>query len=253
MSALNLLCDYGSDDTSDESDKDNSIPLKKPKLPTPNLSGVSTVVLSEEHIDDPSLHNGRIRTFSHVRGNWATFVYIEYPNKDKLLKIINKLHTVLTTIDESCIVCEDVHLSLSRTFVIRYHMIKPFTTSLQEVLSNIESFELNFDSVEVYCNEEKTRTFLALGVDAISHEYLINIVEKIDNILGDFKLPKFYENPLFHMSILSINGNKKEVISKNLPYLNDIFNHQKNKILNPVNIRKVNCKSGNKVYQYCIK
>lgn len=55
------------------------------------------------------------------------------------------------------------------------------------------SFELNFDSVEVYCNEEKTRTFLALGVDALCHEYLINIVEKIDNILGDFKLPKFYE------------------------------------------------------------
>lgn len=29
MSALNLLCGYGSDDTSDDSDKDNSIPLKK--------------------------------------------------------------------------------------------------------------------------------------------------------------------------------------------------------------------------------
>lgn len=55
------------------------------------------------------------------------------------------------------------------------------------------------------------------------------------------------------MSILSINGNKKEVILKNLQYLNEIFKYQKNKILNPVNIIKVNCKSGNKVYQYCFK
>ncbi|CAH2091127.1 unnamed protein product [Euphydryas editha] len=252
MSALNLLRDYGSDDTSDESDKDNSVILKKPKLPTPNLSGVS-VVLSEEHVDDPSLHNGRTRTFSHVRGNWATFIYVEYPNKEKLFKIIHKLYTVLTTIDESCIVCEDVHISLSRTFVLKYHMIKSFTTSLQKVLSNIERFDLNFDSVEVYCNEEETRTFLALGVDAIGHGYLINIVKEIDNLLGDFKLPKFYENPSFHMSILSVNGNKKEEISRNLHYLNDIFIHQTNKIVDPVNINKVNCKSGNKVYQYCIK
>lgn len=27
--------------------------------------------------DDPSLHLGRVRTFPHVRGNWATYIYIQ--------------------------------------------------------------------------------------------------------------------------------------------------------------------------------
>lgn len=56
----------------------------------------------------------------------------------------------------------------------------------------IFSFELGFESVEVYCNEEKTRTFIALKADFIAHRQLIDITKKIDKILEDFKLPQFY-------------------------------------------------------------
>ncbi|EFN74479.1 UPF0406 protein CG16790, partial [Camponotus floridanus] len=31
----------------------------------------------EEVIDNPSDHDGRIRSFKHERGNWATLVYID--------------------------------------------------------------------------------------------------------------------------------------------------------------------------------
>ncbi|XP_050351668.1 U6 snRNA phosphodiesterase 1-like isoform X2 [Nymphalis io] len=252
MSALAYIRDYGSEEeTSEDSEKEDSEHCKKLKLPTPNLSGVS-VVPSEDHIDDPSLHSGRTRSFPHVRGNWATFIYVEYPNKENLFQIIAKLEAIVTSFDESCIVCEDVHISLSKTFVLRYHMIKSFTSTLQNVLSNNNSFVLNFDSVEVYCNEEKTRTFIALGVDAISHAYLNNILKQIDSLLDDFKLPTFYENPSFHMSILSVIGNKKELLLKNFNNLYDIFIQHKY-ILKSENINKVNCKSGNKIYQYCLK
>ncbi|XP_046968533.1 U6 snRNA phosphodiesterase 1-like isoform X2 [Vanessa cardui] len=252
MSALAYICDYGSEEeTSEDSDKEGFDNLKKVKLPTPNLSGVS-VVSSEEHIDDPSLHNGRTRSFPHIRGNWATFIYVEYPNKENLFQIIEKLESLVKSVDESCLVCEDVHISLSKTFVLRYHMIKSFTSTLQNLLSNNNSFVLNFDSVEVYCNEENTRTFIALGVDALSHAYLNNILKQIDSLLDDFKLPTFYESPSFHMSILSVNGNKKELLLKILNNLYDIFIQQKY-ILKPESINKVNCKSGNKIYQYCLK
>lgn len=46
------------------------------KLPAPDLSKV-TVVLSETHVDNPEVHGGRARSFPHVRGNWATFVYVK--------------------------------------------------------------------------------------------------------------------------------------------------------------------------------
>lgn len=48
----------------------------RPKLPVPNLSKVA-VVPSYEHKDNPELHGGRTRSFPHVRGNWATFVYVQ--------------------------------------------------------------------------------------------------------------------------------------------------------------------------------
>ena len=34
-----------------------------------------------EFIDDPNLHDNRIRSFAHVRGNWASYIFID-PNKD---------------------------------------------------------------------------------------------------------------------------------------------------------------------------
>lgn len=42
----------------------------------PNLSHIPAVSV-EQHIDNPDLHNGRVRSFPHVRGNWATFVYVK--------------------------------------------------------------------------------------------------------------------------------------------------------------------------------
>jgi len=31
----------------------------------------------ERHVqDDPALHDGRIRSFAHERGNWASLIYI---------------------------------------------------------------------------------------------------------------------------------------------------------------------------------
>lgn len=48
----------------------------RPKLPAPDLSKVS-VVPSETHLDDPQQHGGRSRSFPHVRGNWATFVFVK--------------------------------------------------------------------------------------------------------------------------------------------------------------------------------
>ena len=35
------------------------------------------VMHHEEIVDDPSQHNGRIRSFKHERGNWSTLVYID--------------------------------------------------------------------------------------------------------------------------------------------------------------------------------
>lgn len=85
--ALSLLTSYGDDSSDDdvpgcrvstkrtlkECDEDGDN-VKKIRLPVPNLTIRGCVY--EEHSDNRHLHDGRIRSFPHERGNWATYAYI---------------------------------------------------------------------------------------------------------------------------------------------------------------------------------
>ncbi|XP_041987086.1 U6 snRNA phosphodiesterase [Aricia agestis] len=255
MSGLSLICDYGESDGSEENENDDLETFKsvgfRTKLPAPDLSKVS-VIKTEEHIDNPDQHGGKIRSFSHVRGNWATFVFIKYPDLESLNIITENFANQIESIGLECKKCDDFHISLSKTFVLKYHLIAPLTESLQEVFNTCDSFELGFHSIAIYCNEEETRTFVALKADIYSSRGLLMITQKIDNILVEYKLPQFYDDPSFHMSILYVNGNKKNELTKILERLNGVFvKYEKN--IGSVIINKIECKSGNKYFQYYLQ
>ncbi|KAJ8713498.1 hypothetical protein PYW07_013868 [Mythimna separata] len=254
MSALSYICDeYGSDSEDSETDnKDNELIKLRSKLPAPNLSKVP-VVSSDTHTDDPQLHGGRTRSFPHVRGNWATFVYVNYIQQtDVVSDLIDKLEEVILTKVESCHRCDDFHISLSKTFVLKYHLISTFQLSLQKCFTNIESFDLGFAAVKVYCNEDRSRTFISLDVDSFTHKHLLNVSKKLDEVLTEFQLPTFYENPMFHMSVLWVNGDKKSELDSILDALNELLYQEIEKSLKTVLIETINCKSGNKYFQYSL-
>ncbi|KAJ2944378.1 hypothetical protein O0L34_g18380 [Tuta absoluta] len=251
MSGLAYICGYGYGSNSDEDEEYVPVNRKRQKLPPPDLSKVP-VVPKDEHTDDPALHGGRSRAFPHERGNWATFVYIKYPEDDDFHKLVAKLQLAVVSID-SCQKTEDIHVSLSKTVVLSYHLITPFTTSLQVALGNFKSFDLGFDSVKVYCNEERTRTFIALKADLFSNTYLQEVTQKIDKVLEEYKLPTFYEDPSFHMSILWVNGDKQDELSMILPQLNEIVTQDLGKTLMSVPVNQVICKTGNKFFQYSLQ
>ncbi|CAD0200836.1 unnamed protein product [Chrysodeixis includens] len=248
MSALSSLCEYESN--SDDSDSDLSSPkrLKRSKLPVPNLSKVAVVPL-DSHKDDAVLHEGRKRSFPHVRGNWATFVYVNY-HVDTLFELIEKLQEVVTARIGLCHHCENFHISLSRTFVLKYHLISPLSTSLQKALSGIDSFHLGFAAVKIYSNDENSRTFISLDVDPFAQKHLLNLTKKVDVVLNEFQLPTFYEKPSFHMSVLWVNGNKKSELESILEELNELFYENIEKSPASFLVDTVNSKSGNnnKVY-----
>ncbi|KAJ0178280.1 hypothetical protein K1T71_006103 [Dendrolimus kikuchii] len=249
MSALSYISEYSSQ--SEESDcETQEIVWKRPRLPIPDLSFVSSAE-EDIQIDLPHLHGGRIRSFPHVRGNWPTFVYVNYDGDSyHCLKAVNKLKDIViahsTTQDWQ--ICEDFHISLSRTVVLKYHWINTFNKSLQKALSDFLSFDIYFSSVKVYCNEENSRTFISLEVDILCQKYLTNISKEVDKLLAEFKLPIFYEKPSFHMSILWANGNKKSDICKIVEELNDVLNQEMSS--RTVHVDKVLCKIGNKLFQY---
>ncbi|KPI97367.1 UPF0406 protein C16orf57-like [Papilio xuthus] len=254
MSGLLYICDYGNNSESDESEVDNKLPkLKRPeKLPVPNLSHIPAVPV-EQYTDNPNLHNGRVRSFPHVRGNWATFVYIKYQDEGSLLNFATKLQTLLLEVKNLLNLCDDFHLSLSKTVVLNYHTIVPFTQSLKEVLCDIERFYLGFDNIEVLCNDEKTRTFIVLKADYFSVKSLNSLVKKVDAVLGEFKLEKFYEDPSFHISLLWMKGDHKEKLETLLDNANEVISAEVVKKNESVLIDKVYCKSGNKFYQYSLE
>lgn len=48
-------------------------------------------------------------------------------------------------------------------------------------------------ALNTYSNSEESRTFLALSVDNFYIEMVLNLLQKINKVMVDFKLPTFYE------------------------------------------------------------
>lgn len=272
--ALNLLSIYdsNSDDSEDEipgpkvsvkrtlpSSLDEGNSCKKlttvdhrKRLPPPTAlleyfkSDVVTDLEKESEID----HEGRIRSFPHERGNWASFVYILV---DPSASIKSFIDVVCTTCDPSYNLqrSNDLHISVTKTVVLKHHWIDPISSSVQNIARSVKRFPICLGDVKVYMNEEKTRTFIGIVVTA-GKENLIQIVQRMDQVLSDFKLPPFYEEASFHLSIASCVGNRSSSLLCHLPKLQnalDMFIHS-NPLQWSINVEALHFRTGNKYFSF---
>jgi len=102
-------------------------------------------------------------------------------------------------------------------------------------LSSLFRFFLLFDGVQVYCNEERTRTFIGIETRT-GRDSLVSMVTALDQCLKEYDLETFYEvslflklvlvdrvlfqNPSFHMSIAWCLGDAREELERYLKLLN---------------------------------
>ncbi|GFY39911.1 u6 snRNA phosphodiesterase [Trichonephila inaurata madagascariensis] len=220
---LPRLVDYSSDDSlSDENEEpvksgqneatksDYSSPnftQKEDALPLPfEIKQMYKETPCEIVDDDPSKHGGKIRSFPHERGVWATYVYIEYDPEPEFYNMIEELKKRASDHGIDLQVPKDFHVSLTKTLKLRHHWISPFIDALRNKLSCHFQFKVFFDSLEVYENEEKTRTFVGLKIRSDVH--LLTLLEKVDSCVKEFKLPIFYEDPSFHPPLCIIFGKR---------------------------------------------
>ncbi|XP_071747144.1 U6 snRNA phosphodiesterase 1 [Lepeophtheirus salmonis] len=154
---------------------------------------------SEADLESKSLkdHQGRVRTVEHISGNWASFVFADATG------IINDFLR-LCDIPDYLSKCDSFHLSLSKLFMIH------ITIDL-------------INSLKVFLNDDKTRTFVALNVLDSNNEFLCNIQEGVDSVLEERDLPPFYDPPEYHISLFWCLGNQAEEIESKLEDLKDII------------------------------
>jgi len=188
---------------------------KAKSLPLP--SSIGAMFGGEDDVEQEvaDRHQGRKRNFERVEGNWASFVYVPVTESESVALLCKKCRTFLKkTSSEKMHFFElkECHLTLSRTVAVRHYWMDTIYAMLKEKFHLKRSFHFTFNGLQVYTNDNGTRTFISLKVDTSNN--LLEAVEAVDSVFEEFKLQKYYENPSFHISIAWCLGDKKQKLEK---------------------------------------
>lgn len=201
-----------------------------------------------EHIDDVSKHAGRVRSFRHERGNWASYVYAAFHPCEEFWEMLEEMESVARKHGIVLNKMEEFHISLSQTVVLRHHWIHLFVQSLRDRLCSVRRFLCVANQLTFYVNKEKTRTFLGLEV-VTGHQQLLEIVSEVDKSLQEFNLETFYQNPSFHVSLAWCLGEVTKPLQG--PCLLEIQKvvdeFEDSAVLTRFYADEIRCKCGNKV------
>ncbi|XP_063767780.1 U6 snRNA phosphodiesterase 1 isoform X2 [Eleginops maclovinus] len=186
--------------------------------------------------EDSSLHGGRIRSFKHERGNWASYVYLPYHPEEDFRELLDELLLFANAHGAVLTPQEEFHLSLSQTVVLRHHWIQPFTQSLKAGLMHSK------------------RTFLGMEV-CTGHAQLLDLVHDVDKTMTEFHLDTFYKDPSFHVSLAwcagDVTGQMKEECIQGMQSLVD--NHEEGPFVLQLDCEELRCRTGNKTFRFPLK
>ncbi|KAK7021220.1 U6 snRNA phosphodiesterase [Favolaschia claudopus] len=196
------LVAYSSSEESEPEEADAPAP-KKRKLPT-----LSATLTGPQHVDDPSLHQGRTRSKPHVDGQYAAHIYASVPLSRSsglfklLCKIIESGQTMVPSLHDfwSNDSKPELHISLSRPIYLRAHQREEIKRAVKNVADKSPPFTASFAHVSELINDERTRIFLALEVGAGHHE-LATLTSSLTPTLQAMRQQEFYSSPRFHASI----------------------------------------------------
>ncbi|XP_018594968.2 U6 snRNA phosphodiesterase 1 isoform X1 [Scleropages formosus] len=224
--------------------------LASARLPLPKSVVEMFQDSTEQVTEDRSLHGGRVRSFQHERGNWATYLYLPYMPEDGFLELLDEMMQLADARGISLTRSEEFHLSMSQTVVLRHHWIQPFVLSLRMGLAQCPRFLCVADRVKVYTNQEKSRTFLGMEVSA-GHAQLLDLVRVVDQTMEEFSLSTFYQDPSFHISLAWCVGDSTDQLRECLQELQDLVDsHEDGPFLLRLPCQELRCKAGNKIFSF---
>ncbi|XP_050532173.1 U6 snRNA phosphodiesterase 1 [Daktulosphaira vitifoliae] len=228
---MDLIQNYGESD--DEQDNVQA------KLPIPNtiISMFDGQQFHPKPTNNPTAHQGRTRLFEHERGNWATYIYIPCPEMELVEIVQEKLSECGLEI------IGNPHVSLTRTIILQFHWINQFINDIKSNLKSIEKFTISLGKLEVFCNDNCSRTFV--GFIAQPQDLLLQCVQQLDKVLLGYDLPIYYKNPKFHLSVAWCLGDQSSSLQTKLKSL--VFEFD---VCSMLRVEKLICKTGNKNYSF---
>lgn len=163
------------------------------------------------------------------------------------------------------------HISLSRAFPVRYKQIPELVVNLKDelrqgtrrcdsllllmhpshnlsfVLLPTASFEAALDGGwEVFVNDERTRTFLALSLGQGTQETNA-MTRRVDSALRPLGLPVYYDDPRPHVSVAWLPGDQRTTLEAMLADMVESF--QLEQVSWGFRVEEVLCVTGNKVHR----
>lgn len=235
---MDKLVNYSS--SSDDEENSMEPVQKKIKLPMPFKTKLSSKRDQKE--ENPAEHQGRKRQIPHIEGNWSCHVYIDcYHLKDIFREYFNHIKANLKDIE----IIETPHVSLSKNFIIKYHWIENLSKILAQNLK-FTSFRLKFtiSKIEFLSNEDNSRHFVCILINKSCENELKYLVEGTNKSLKEFELPPYYQNLIFHVSIL---WKLKEFSKDEKSFIrNEIGNFVQNEDVLDIIVEKLTFKTGNK-------
>ncbi|KDR82627.1 hypothetical protein GALMADRAFT_238043 [Galerina marginata CBS 339.88] len=229
MKRSNLtLVSYSS---SDEEDIAQEMPPKAPPMKKRKLPPLSSSIVTPGPVDNPALHQGRIRTTPHVDGQFAAHVYVSLPlgRHSLLYKVVQAilcdakeaiptLHEIWTT--EPVSQRPELHISLSRPIFLRAHQREDLKRAVKNIAKAHKAFIVSFAILSELINDEKTRTFLTMEVGAGHHE-LRSLANSLAPAIEAVRQQAYYVKPRFHASIAWALPNNRPGTSGPLPVASD--------------------------------
>ncbi|XP_005388562.2 PREDICTED: U6 snRNA phosphodiesterase isoform X2 [Chinchilla lanigera] len=227
-------------------------PLPRERFPVPD--SVLNMFPDDRPEEDSAKHGGRVRTFPHERGNWATHVYVPYEAREEFPDLLDVLLPHAQTYVPRLVRMEAFHLSLSQSVVLRHHWILPFMQALKDRVASFERFLFTANRVKIYTNQEKTRTFVGLEVTS-GHAQFLDLVSEVDRVMEEFDLTTFYQDPSFHISLAWCVGDAcLQLEGRCVQELQEIMDEfEDSEMLLRVQANQVRCKSGNKFFSMPLK
>jgi hypothetical protein len=138
-------------------------------------------------------HQGRIRSFPHVVGNYPTFVYLQVSPIDHVFhacttELLDRLGTAV----QHRIAPTEYHVSLSVPFAIKRALFEELTIGIKHEVEHTARFGMSFDRWQILSNIERTRSFVALQM---SHgaSNVCELISLVDSVLATLRLPQYHK------------------------------------------------------------